>query len=198
MTTAWMVLASALCWAPGDGQTHAVPDAVFDRGWLAVVRSMRDGMHSGRLTEELPGEYAHRSFEWAAGLGVGVSDNLRFVIGADPDDWSVVAPRVYQDVHNTHTMLFFLDALPEGFTDEQAAELLVAYHSFQFGEFTYVIFCPPRAQVVWDGEYSPEPITRGECKANGWLTVAVDDRTPTDLAGDLIRVEYNTGTILVL
>ena len=136
------------------------------RGWIVVVRSSGGGM-SGRFTDELPGKYATRSVKDSSGLSIQVFDNLKMKIGLGDDEWSVVASRWYQGVGNfLLTNLAFLDPSSPEFSDKQALELLLAYRSFTFGEVTYVIFCPPRARITWQGEFSVEPIIEGECKAN--------------------------------
>jgi hypothetical protein len=119
-------------------------------------------------------------------------------IGLSGGDWSVVASRWYEGPGNfLLTNLAFLDPPPPGFSDKQALDLMLAYRSFAFGEITWIIFCPQRAKITWQGEYSSEPIIDGQCKANAKLTIALDKRTPTVLSGKLIKVERGMGRILV-
>jgi hypothetical protein len=154
---------------------------------------------SGRVTDELPDKYAARSVDDPSGLSIQVFDNLEMKIGFGDDERSVVASRWYQGVGSfLLTSLAFLDPPSPEFSDKQACELLVAYRSFTFGEVTHVIFCPPRARITWQGDFSTEPITDGECKANAKLTIALDKRTPTVLSGKLIKVERGMGRILVI
>ena len=168
------------------------------RGWIVVVRSPGGGM-SGRVTDELPDKYATRSVDDPSGLSIQVFDNLEMKIGFGDDERSVVASRWYQGVGSfLLTSLAFLDPPSPEFSDKQACELLVAYRSFTFGEVTHVIFCPPRARITWQGDFSAEPITDGECKANAKLTIALDKRTPTVLSGKLIKAERGMGRILVI
>ena len=191
--TAVLLVSASVC---GD-EVKVSEGPAAQRGWIVVVRSPGGGM-SGRLTDELPGKYAPRSVKDPSGLSVQVFDNLKMKIGGLGDDeWSVVASRWYQGVGFLFTNLAFLDPPSPEFSDKQALELLLAYRSFTFGEVTYVIFCPPRAKITWQGELSVEPITDGECKANATLTIALDKRTPTVLSGKLVKVERGLGRILV-
>ncbi len=133
-----------------------------------------------------------------SGLSFQVFDNLKMnVEGYSDDKWSVVTSRWYQGVGFLLTNLAFLETPSPDLSDKQALVLLLAYRSFTFGEVTYVIFCPPRAKITWQGEPSVEPIIDGECRADATLTIALDKRTPTVLSGKLLKVERGMGRILV-
>ncbi len=167
------------------------------RGWIVVVRPGA-AMFSARLTDELEGEYGTRSFDAPDGTSVWAMSNLRLVLSFPNAEWSVTAARAYHPTTGfLNTDLVYLDPPGADLTDEQAAALLLAYASFRFGEPTTVLFCPPRAQLEWAGEPAYEPVVQGACKANAELTIRVDDRTPTVLKNAHIRVEQNSGRILV-
>jgi len=191
-------MAVLLVGARGWGSEVKVPEGpAAQRGWIVVVRSSEGGLFSGRVTDELPGKYATRDVKEPSGRSIQVFDNLKMImVTSGKDEWSVVASRWYQGVGNL-THLAFLDPPSPEFSDQQALELLLAYRSFTFGELTHVIYCPPRARLTWQGEFSLEPIMDGECKANATLTIALDKRTPTVLSGKLIKVERGLGRILV-
>lgn len=180
-----------------DDTTLSVPPTVAQRGWIVVVRGPGGGM-SGSTTNELPDKYTTRAVRITDGQEMRVQSNQKLTVtapGSDP--WAVIVSRWYQGVGFMFTHLFFLDTPTAEFSDLRAFELLLAYKSFGFGEQTYVIYCPPRAKVTWEGSYSPEPITDGECKADATLTIALDQRTPTVLHARLLKVERNTGRMLV-
>jgi hypothetical protein len=151
------------------------------RGWIVVVRPGYGDL-SARLTDELKGEYGTRWFNAADGTRVSVLNNVRLVLSAP--EWSVTASRVYLCASNLLTDLVYLDPPSADLSDEQAAALLLAYASFRWAE-----------QTAGDAAY--EPIVQGASKTNAELTIRLDDRTPTVLKGASIRVEQNSGRILV-
>ncbi len=164
-------------------------------GWIVVVRSLRDGTHSGRETDEFKDKYTFRNFEPWPGFRVQESCNLRHVIGGR-DPWSVSAVRYYVGLE-AMVALAFLDLPSAAVTDAAIGDLLRAYSSSRFGEFTYVIHCPVRAQVEWEGDHSNEPVAYGSSRATGKVTIRLDDRQPTVIPGDLIREEGYTGRIVI-
>jgi hypothetical protein len=164
------------------------------RGWVVVVRPGY-GMLSARLTDELKGECGTRWFDAADGTRVSVLNNVRLVLSAP--EWSVTASRVYTCAVDLLTDLVYLDPPGIDLSDEQAAALLLAYASFRWAEQTTVLFCPPRAQLEWTGDSVYEPMIQGASKINAELTIRLDDRTPIVLKGAHIRVEQNSGRILV-
>jgi hypothetical protein len=179
----------------GEGQRP--PDPAAERGWIVVVRGPGGGQ-SGAFTEELPGKYAARPVTLPTGLGLLVFDNLKLTIsGAGQDPWSVVAPRNYQGTGFLMTHLFYLDTPGPEVTDQHALDLMLGYKSFVFGVQTYVLFCPPRAKVTWEGDWSGVPVINGEAKANATLTISLDKRTPIVVKGKLLKVERGMGRIQV-